>query len=103
VAFEIDLTPRPGGLAVVLRGELDVATAPQLDAAVDDRGGDVRDLVVDLRELTFLDSTGLRSLLRARSVADTAGGTLVLVPGPPAVQRAFDLTGLTEQFRWERS
>ncbi len=99
----MELSRRPGALAVVLRGELDVATAPRLDDALGDGGEALRDLVVDLRDLTFLDSTGLRSLLRARGLAEAAGGGLVLVPGPPAVQRVFELTGLAEQFTWSEA
>ncbi len=98
--FNLELARRPGTLVVVLHGELDVATAPRIEDALASRRDDERDVVVDLRELTFVDSTGLRSLLRVRAVADGAGGRLVLVPGPPEVQRVFELTGLSAQFTW---
>jgi len=96
----MELSRRPGALDVVLHGELDVATAPRVDEALASLRDDERELRVDLRELTFLDSTGLRTLLRARSVAQERGGRLAVVPGPSAVQRVFELTGLVDQFAW---
>jgi anti-sigma B factor antagonist len=51
-------------------------------------------VVVDLSQLHFLDSSGMRALLRLQSrIGDRA--RLELVPGPPAVQRVFELVGLT--------
>jgi len=91
---------RPGTLELVLHGELDVATAPRVDAALAALRDDERELRVDLSDLAFLDSTGLRTLLRASRVAQERGGRLAMVPGPSAVQRVFELTGLVDQFAW---
>ena len=55
-------------------------------------------LTVDLRELSFLDSTGLRALLQLRTRCEAHGCRLLLIPGPPTVQRAFDVSGLTAHF-----
>ncbi len=55
-------------------------------------------LTVDLRQLEFLDSTGLRALLQLRTDCEAAGCRLSLVPGPAAVQRAFEVTGISGQF-----
>jgi anti-anti-sigma regulatory factor len=59
-------------------------------------------LVVDLRRVSFIDSTTLRALLGFRSEAERDGQTLTLVPGPPNVQRLFDITGTRELFEWRR-
>jgi anti-anti-sigma factor len=48
--------------------------------------------VLDLRELTFLDSTGLRLILSERMAARKTGGRFELIAGPPEVQRVFELT-----------
>ena len=55
---------------------------------------DPRHIVLDLRGLTFLDSTGLRSLITADARAREDGRRLTLVQGPAVVQRVFEITGL---------
>jgi len=79
---------------VVLAGELELATTPRFMAAVqqllDAGAGAVR---IDLGGVTFIDSTGLRALLRLAS-RDPRITRLELLPGPPAVQRLFALCGV---------
>lgn len=70
-------------------GELDMATSPLLVEAVREAlaRGSVRTLVVDLAELGFLDSSGMRALLQARSAADEHGaGFAVRRPSPQVVK-----------------
>jgi anti-anti-sigma factor len=52
---------------------------------------------VDLRGLTFLDSSGIRSLLMAVRDGKAAGVTLTIIPGPPGVQRVFETAGLLDE------
>ena len=88
---------------LVLSGELDVSSAPALEDQV--RGiadADVRELVIDLSELDFIDSSGLRAILRIQALVDSRGWTLRLVPGSKNVQRIFDLTGTGERLPFER-
>jgi anti-anti-sigma factor len=105
--------PGPGGLSisssieagigcVALRGELDLAGAPALESSLleIERQTPGR-LVIDLRDLQFIDSTGLRLLLAANSRAQERGGELVLRPGDAAVQRVFGLTGAIDVLRFE--
>ena len=61
--FSISISDRDGRAVVVIRGELDLATAPDLEAALTGRLDAGQDVVVDLRELAFMDSTGLRVLV----------------------------------------
>jgi anti-anti-sigma factor len=78
-------------------GELDVGTVPALAAEVVQlRDAGTRHLIIDLSELSFLDSSGLRCILDCYAEASRDSHTLALIPGPPAVQRVFELTGTTE-------
>ena len=78
-------------------GELDVASAPALEHAVaralDGQGGAFR---LDVRELTFMDSTGARSLLHVHNWVEDLGRQLVVVAPTPAVRRVLELMGLDQ-------
>jgi anti-anti-sigma factor len=50
--------------------------------------------VLDLAELEFIDSTGLRVIVRAVEAARTSGWELTLRQGPPAVRRVFEISGV---------
>ena len=74
-------------------GELDLQTVPRLEAEIAAvRAGGVKRVIIDLRGLEFMDSTGLRCLLECDAEARQDGFSLALVPGPPAVQRVFEVT-----------
>ena len=84
---------------MTLRGELDLEHAYTFDEElrrVEALGPPC--ICLDLRELTFLDSTGLARLVAARRRARKAGRRLVLVRGSAAVQRLFALTAVDEHF-----
>ena len=83
---------------VRLEGELDIATAPQADERLRRAEAEgPRRIAVDLSSLTFMDSTGLRLVVAADQRAQNAGRELVVVRGPDAVQRVFQLTGVDER------
>jgi anti-sigma B factor antagonist len=78
---------------ILASGELDVATVPILSAEIDAlRKTGFRHLILDLSTLDFIDSTGLRLILDCVSGARRDGFTIALIPGPPAVERIFELT-----------
>jgi anti-sigma B factor antagonist len=79
---------------VVLRGELDLEDAAAVDAALAELQRRAAGLVLDLRELTFMDSSGTRALWAAHQRASDAGGTLRVVVAPGAVRRTLAVTGL---------
>ena len=84
-----------GALVIALEGELDMASGPLLDDWVAmslDSGG--RSLVLDLRELTFVDSMGLRALVHADTAARKCRGRLVLRSPRPQVRALLQITGL---------
>jgi anti-anti-sigma factor len=80
---------------VALAGELDVSTAPSVEerllALEDDPHESV---VIDLREIRFIDSTGLSLLINAHSRAQKAGRRVTIVPGDGAPRRILETTGL---------
>ncbi len=94
--FEVDLEAHDNDLWVLPRGELDLAGAPELAEALRlALASDARQIVVDLRGLQMLDSTGLRVLLEAQ--AGEGGARISFVPGNDMVQRVFRVSGLLEE------
>lgn len=86
---------------VVPVGELDLATVEPLRAAFERVVGEFEHIVVDLRELTFIDSTGLRQLVLLDADARRNGWRLSLIQGPRAVRRLFELAGVLELLPFE--
>jgi anti-anti-sigma factor len=97
--FDLKTVDRPdGGAQVELKGELDLASAPKLDDELQRlEEGSPALLVVDLSRLSFMDSSGLRTLLAADSRAREAGRRFVLVRGDDRVQRVLAITRLDER------
>jgi anti-anti-sigma factor len=82
-----------GGISFALSGDLDLSTLEQLENALEASvDGEPELVVLDLRELTFLDSSGLRVMLALHSSQREHGGRLVLVRGPRRVHRVLELT-----------
>lgn len=95
--LQVTTETRPTALVLVLTGELDLAGAPTLVSAVEWAAGEPGDLpiVMDMRGVTFIDSTGVRTLLEA------AGGSrrrIALLSPSAAVTRVLDLTRLRGRF-----
>jgi anti-anti-sigma factor len=90
------------GHTVALRGEIDLSTAGAVKSALTAAMADVGDatLVVDLRELTFMDSSGLHALCTLREEAVRRGNGLVLVRGPRQIHRVFELTATDGLFEF---
>ena len=79
---------------IALSGELDLRTAPILEESLVRVEADgVTAIVVDLVELTFIESTGLRALITARERAFASGRQLLLFGAKPNVRRVFEVTG----------
>jgi stage II sporulation protein AA (anti-sigma F factor antagonist) len=85
------------GGAIVVHGDIDMAGGPVLEAAILQRE-DTQPLVIDLDDVSFIDSSGLRSLLGASRRARTRGAEVVLRSVGPEVARLLDITGTTSQF-----
>lgn len=88
-----------GRMVVAVTGELDLAVAGRLDSELEQLGvAPSGTLVIDLSGLEFMDSSGLRVLVRAHQRSEEQGFRLVLVRGPEPIQRVLNLTGVDEQF-----
>ena len=92
-------TSLAGRKAVVsLAGELDLAGAATLEREL--AGLQDSTVVVDLRGLGFIDSSGLRALAVAAMRAQSAGRRFALVPGAARVMRVFDVTRMRERLEF---
>jgi len=95
----LNIEPEVAGSRTVLsvEGEVDLATAPQLGAAIDAAlTSGVREVCVDLSETTFMDSSGLHVLVEATHRAAEVGCELTLVCPPGPVARVIELSGVGE-------
>jgi anti-sigma B factor antagonist len=81
---------------VRLSGELDLATAPEAEAALRRAAARKREVVLDLRGLAFMDSTGLRLTLMMDALARQDGFDFVIVRGTELIHRIFQMSGVEE-------
>ena len=85
-----------GLVVLALEGEFDLAAAPDMREQLERAHADAaRGVVLDLAEVTFLDSSALRELLRADAALRTRGAQLLLVAVPAPVARLLELTRTT--------
>ena len=82
-------------ITVELIGRLDTASVADLDEEIAEVIADDNDVVFDCKDLEYISSSGLRSVLNAHKQLKAAGGSLELVNLQPAVKSVFDLTGFS--------
>jgi anti-sigma B factor antagonist len=95
--FRCDVKQGRASALVQLTGELDLATVGTVHDAIRSLMGSKRSITLDLRGLTFIDSTGLRLVLETDALARQDGFNFAVVRGPAVVQRIFAITGAEEQ------
>ena len=94
----LEVERRGPAATVSVRGELDASTAPDLaDLCCSVHADGARDLVIDLTETSFLDSSGLRALIGAHRLF-SEGGNLALAHASEPVRRLLEITGLDDYF-----
>jgi anti-anti-sigma factor len=86
-------TVRAGRHTLALTGELDLDSANELEEAVREVYASGAGLVIDLRKVTFMDSTGLRVLIVAGTLCEEEGHELQIIPGED-IQRILEISGL---------
>jgi anti-sigma B factor antagonist len=94
----VDVQPQRETVEIIPAGELDLATVGHLQSELEkmiEVGFDR--IVIDLRPVEFLDSTGLHALLSAQARAEREGWQLAVIPGQRAVQRIFEVTGAIDR------
>ena len=100
--FDYETAVRGAVALVTLRGELDLQAIadlePELERLECESAIDV--VALDLRALDFLDSSGLRVILMVRGLLDEYDRRLVLVRGPQAVQRVFEITRMADRLEF---
>lgn len=96
----IDVVHETDRVVLSLEGELDMASAAQLQSAFEDADLATKTIVVlDLRQLHFVDSTGLRIILAARNRCRKRGQELTVTRGSQQVERLLSVTGMAEHLR----
>jgi anti-anti-sigma factor len=117
VLFKPGHPTQPGGLklqthlsgghgSLCVDGEVDLASAGRLEAAIRRLMHDATEILVDLEQVSFMDSTGLNALLRAQQLCHREQTGFAITPGPEQVRRLFNLAGLAGSFalvtpRWQ--
>lgn len=92
----LNISELPGGWqCIAVSGEIDLATVPELETAIDSvLDSDGHPLVVDLRETSFMDSTGLKALVMANRRFDELGRRFAIAVSGGPVSRLLDLSGV---------
>jgi anti-sigma B factor antagonist len=101
--FRVAVQAVEGGVQVELVGELDVATAPELQRRVDEIVGADGNVRAGCAELTFADSSGIDTLIRLAKALRAQQRRLVLTNVRPMVRRAMDVLQVTELFELEET
>ena len=101
--FTCQVSREEGEAVVSPRGELDMATVGAIEQELKQlRRTGVDRIVLDLGGLTFMDSSGLHLLTRWTNESSRDGFVFELEPGPPAVQRIFELAAVNDSLPWRR-
>ena len=96
---QLKIEPQVSGAChtICLSGELDMASAPELQAVIDSALAEAREIVLDVQELTFIDSTGLRCILACQAACQTSGTAFLMTPGKTQARRLFEITGVLDR------
>ena len=93
-ALKISIRKANGVQVIALGGELDLATAGALSSQLAETQASL--VVVDLADLSFLDSSGISCLVLAKTQMDDEGRTLIFTRPQPRVERALEIVGLAD-------
>jgi anti-anti-sigma factor len=91
--FEVNVHREDGTLVIVPSGELDIATVDRVRTALAERAAD-ESVQIDLRNLSFLDTSGLQLVVETHRRARQEGYPLRILRGSANVQRVFEIAGL---------
>lgn len=92
--FDVGVESRNGVARLALSGELDMLSAPRLSEWIEWAENDgAATIMLDLRDVSFIDSSGLRAFIQAHDRASSNGHQLLLVGATEAARRLFEMTG----------
>ena len=94
--FSLETTRIGSNQVVIVKGEIDLASAPEVDKALGKFSG--KEIFLDLRKTEFMDSAGLKVLITQRSRIEESGGVMRLVVGEGPVMRLLELAGVRDAF-----
>jgi anti-sigma B factor antagonist len=94
--FSLETTRIGTNHVVIVKGEIDLASAPIVDKALRKFSG--KEVFLDLRKTEFMDSAGLKVLITQRSRIEESGGIMRLVVGEGPVMRLLELAGVRDAF-----
>lgn len=97
--LQVDVRSEPDRIVLRLHGELDLASAPILQGQIESAEAAETTLVLDLDDLEFIDSTGLRIILAAHERSQERGQMLALTRGSQQVQRLMSITRAGEHLQ----
>ncbi len=98
--LRIDVRSEPDRVVLELHGELDLLGAPSLESAIATvEAGSPAIIVLDLQDLRFVDSAGLRVILAAHERSQRQAWDFALTPGTEQVQRLFTIAGVGDHLR----
>ena len=93
-SFSAQVESRNGVTRLAIRGELDMASAPTLKQHLEDCGRDGAEVIMlDIRDLSFIDSSGLGVLIQARDHSKRNGHRFLMVGATRPARRLFEITG----------
>jgi anti-sigma B factor antagonist len=99
--FVVDHRVEQGDVIVDVRGDIDVASAPQLWRELEPQLETTRHVVVDLSKVSFIDSTGVGTIIRAVNALRDRGQRLTLRAPTPMTRTVFETVGLTRLVDFE--
>ena len=92
--MEIKTTSEDGKLTIAVSGRVDTVTAPELEAGL--KFGDAKQVVLDLADVPYMSSAGLRLLLTAHKAMLGKGGELQIANAQASVREVLDITGFSD-------
>ena len=97
VEFSVEERRHDGTVVLTVRGELDLASAELVADRLEELRAAGEPTLLDLDELDFMDSSGLRLVLNAAETSDATGWPFSITHGPEQVQRLFESTCVTDR------
>ena len=91
--MEVKFNKQDSNLTVVISGNIDTVTAPELDAKLQENITGVKDLVLDFAAVDYISSAGLRVILMANQQLEDADGTMTIKNANDDVRDVFEMTG----------